>query len=75
MIAIPSSSKHFKYFTGFEAGGCVLVKKRLADKGIIYCTGFEFEKVKSMWPCTKKSRFEQEITRFCKERTTNKEGV
>lgn len=56
MIIIPSESKHFKYFTGFEAAGCYLIKKNWKDKGLIMSSLLEHTRVRKLWDNVKLGR-------------------
>ncbi len=49
MIVIPSESKHFKYFTDFEAAGCYLIKKDMEDDGKIISSEMELKRIKEEW--------------------------
>ncbi|MCD6227769.1 aminopeptidase P family protein [Candidatus Micrarchaeota archaeon] len=49
MIVIPSESKHFKYFTKFDAAGCYLIKEDWKDNGKIISCKMELNRVKKLW--------------------------
>ncbi|MCC7570969.1 aminopeptidase P family protein [Candidatus Micrarchaeota archaeon] len=49
MIVIPSESVHFKYFTGFEAAGCYLIKNDMEEDGELFCSEMEYQRMKNNW--------------------------